>query len=88
MVDRALHLLSLHVIWKARNLVQNASATGEDQLQESLREERDILLEKLVEYAIGTHSNTLLGIRRAVGVSSPCCLYYLLISCRRRSRVY
>ena len=65
MVDRALHLLTLHIIWKARNLVH--LATEEEAFRETLREQRDILLEKLVEYAVGTQSNALLGVRRAVG---------------------
>ncbi|KAH8112371.1 hypothetical protein DFH11DRAFT_1607236 [Phellopilus nigrolimitatus] len=66
MVDRALQLLTLHIIWKARNFMRSlGSSTDEEQLQEALREQRDILLEKLVEYAIGTQSNTLLGVKRA-----------------------
>jgi cohesin complex subunit SA-1/2 len=64
MVDRALHLLTLHVIWKARNLVH--LATEEESYRETLREQRDSLVEKLVEYAIGTQSNTLLSVKRAV----------------------
>ena len=68
MVDRALHLLTLHVIWKARNLVH--IATEEESHREALREQRDSLLEKLTEYAIGTQSNTLLSIKRAM--SWPC----------------
>lgn len=64
MIDRTLHLLTLHVIWKARNLVH--LATEEESYRETLREQRDSLVEKLVEYAIGTQSNTLLSVKRAV----------------------
>ena len=64
MVDRALHLLTLHIIWKARNLVH--LATEGESFRETLREQRDSLLEKLVEYAIGTQSNTLLSVKQAV----------------------
>ncbi|KAL5478298.1 IRR1 [Sanghuangporus weigelae] len=65
MVERALQLLSLHIIWKARHFIRAQDSSDKEQLQEALREQRDILLEKLTEYAVGTQSNTLLGVRRA-----------------------
>ena len=69
MVERAMQFLMLHVIWKARRFVTlSLSAGGEEleTLRESIKEQRDTLLEKLVEYALGTQSNTLLEVRRAV----------------------
>ncbi len=66
MVDRALQLLSVHVIWKSHNMIQNSGSIEDSDLQENLREERDMLLEKLTEYALGNHSNTLLNVRRTV----------------------
>lgn len=66
MVDRALQLLSVHIIWKSHNVIQNAGAMEDSELQENLREERDLLLEKLTEYALGTQSNALLSVRRTV----------------------
>lgn len=71
MVDRALHLLTLHIIWKARNLMRTQVLAAElEQQQDALREQRDILLEKLLEYAVGTQSNTLDVVKRAVSICS------------------
>ena len=67
MVDRSLNLLTLHVMWKTRSFTHSTGTDDEKKVaQESVREQRDVLLEKLLEYAIGTQSNALLGVRRAV----------------------
>lgn len=67
MIDRALHVLTLQIVWKARGLIGGIEpSTDAERLQESLREQRDILLEKLTEYAVGTQSNTIEGVKRAV----------------------
>ena len=67
MVDRALQLLTLHIIWKARSLPASPELSPEEmQLRDKLKEERESLLEKLVEFAVGTQSNTVEGVRRAV----------------------
>ena len=69
-----MQFLMLHVIWKARRFVTLSASGGTEgeaeveALRESTREQRDTLLEKLVEYALGTQSNTLLEVRRAVRV--------------------
>lgn len=49
------------------NAVSSLDSPSEEveALQESVRGQRDVLLEKLVEYALGTQSNTLLEVRRA-----------------------
>ncbi|KAH9934133.1 uncharacterized protein B0H18DRAFT_1207681 [Fomitopsis serialis] len=67
MVDRALQVLTLHIIWKARNLTATEGdlLPEEQRFQEKLQEQRDALLEKLLEFAIGTQSNTAEGVRRA-----------------------
>ncbi|CCM03065.1 uncharacterized protein FIBRA_05185 [Fibroporia radiculosa] len=66
MVDRALHVLALHIIWKARNLTAAVDLnSAEQQFQNRLREQRDSLIEKLLEFAVGTQSNTAEGVRRA-----------------------
>ncbi|KAI0634280.1 hypothetical protein C8Q77DRAFT_1110838 [Trametes polyzona] len=66
MVDRALQVLTLHIMWKARSLPAEAELSPEEmQLRDKLKEERDSLLEKLVEFAVGTQSNTIEGVRRA-----------------------
>ncbi|KAF9817346.1 hypothetical protein IEO21_03487 [Rhodonia placenta] len=67
MVDRALHVLTLHIIWKARGLTAaDAELSPEEQrFKQKLREQRESLLEKLLEFAVGTQSNTAEGVRRA-----------------------
>ncbi|KZT65182.1 hypothetical protein DAEQUDRAFT_716862 [Daedalea quercina L-15889] len=67
MVDRALQVLTLHIIWKARGLIgTEGELTPEEQrFRERLQEQREVLLEKLLEFAIGTQSNTAEGVRRA-----------------------
>ena len=67
MVDRALQLLTFHVIWKARKLTaSDSTASAENPIFTSLREQRASLLEKLLMYAVGTQSNTADGVKRAV----------------------
>ncbi|KAI0672301.1 hypothetical protein C8Q78DRAFT_1026321 [Trametes maxima] len=66
MVDRALQVLTLHVMWKARGLPAGAELSPDEmQFRDKLGEERGSLLEKLVEFAVGTQSNTVEGVRRA-----------------------
>ncbi|KAI0698963.1 hypothetical protein C8T65DRAFT_719862 [Cerioporus squamosus] len=66
MVDRALQLLTLHIMWKARSLPAAAELSPEElQFRDKLKDERESLLEKLVEFAVGTQSNTVEGVRRA-----------------------
>ena len=67
MIDQALNLLTLHVIWKARRLSTEVQASPDDgRLKESFQEQREALLKRLVEYAVGSQSNTTDGVRRAV----------------------
>ncbi|KAI0299424.1 hypothetical protein B0F90DRAFT_1728578 [Multifurca ochricompacta] len=66
MIDQSLNLLTLHVIWKARRLpLEVQPAPDESRLRESFREQREALLKRLVEYAVGSQSNTTDGVRRA-----------------------
>lgn len=67
MVEQGLHLLGLHVIWKARSLpdVKDTSPDS-DTFRHALREQRDSLLEKLVDYVVGQPSNTAEVVKRAV----------------------
>ncbi|KAI0827388.1 hypothetical protein BC628DRAFT_1369278 [Trametes gibbosa] len=66
MVDRAVQVLTLHIMWKARSLPGGPELSPEEmQVRNKLKEERDTLLEKLVEFAVGTQSNTIEGVRRA-----------------------
>lgn len=63
MVEQGLHLLTLHVMWKGRGLMTHPDDEG---YRETLETQRGILLEKLVEFAVGTQSNTVDGVKRAV----------------------
>lgn len=68
MVEQGLHLLGLHIIWKARSLpdVKHTSPDS-DMFRQTLREQRDSLIEKLVDYVVGQQSNTSEVVKRAVG---------------------
>jgi cohesin complex subunit SA-1/2 len=67
MVEQALNVLTLHVYWKAKGLLVNKDADEEDNpYREKLVNQRESLLEKLQDYAIGTQSNTGDGVQRAV----------------------
>lgn len=67
MIDQALHLLTLYIIWKARGLT-SATDPSPDELRyrEKTKEHRDLLVERLLEFVAGTQSNTADGVRRAV----------------------
>jgi len=70
MIDQALNVLTLHVIWKARRLPNEIQPSPDDtRLAESFLEQREILLKRLVEYAVGSQSNTTDGIRRAASIT-------------------
>ena len=74
MVEQALSLLTLYIIWKARGLTNSDEPSPEEaRLRDRLKECRDALLEKLLEFAIGTQSNTSDGVKRAVGPPSVAC---------------
>lgn len=69
MVEQTLHLLTLHIIWKAKGLSVEAAPSADDtRHQDALKAQREALIEKLIEYAVGTQSNTLDGVKRAVSV--------------------
>ncbi|TFK53082.1 hypothetical protein OE88DRAFT_1718118 [Heliocybe sulcata] len=66
MVEQAIQVLTLHIVWKAKGLTTAAEPTEEEgKYRETVREQRDSLLEKLLEYAVGTQSNTQDGVKRA-----------------------
>jgi len=69
MIEQALNVLNLHIIWKARGLTSAVDPSADEiQYGESLREQRESLMEKLVEYAVGTQSNTAEGVKRTVSL--------------------
>ncbi|KAG7442823.1 uncharacterized protein BT62DRAFT_935557 [Guyanagaster necrorhizus] len=65
MIEQVLHLLTLHIIWKGKALTTDPSpSTEEVRHAENLVLQREVLLEKLMEYSIGTDSNTVEGVQR------------------------
>lgn len=70
MVEQALHVLVLHVIWKSKDMPRTQPAKeftlDEEKVRDAVKQQRDSLLEKLVEFAIGTQSNTTEGVKHAV----------------------
>jgi len=70
MIDQALNLLTLHIIWKARQLSAEVQPSPDDgRLGESFREQREALLKRLVEFSVGSQSNTTEGVRKAASTS-------------------
>ncbi|KAG6868507.1 hypothetical protein C0993_001847 [Termitomyces sp. T159_Od127] len=66
MIEQALQVLTLHLMWKGKSLTHEAEPTSDDvRFQEGLVTQREALLEKLVEYAVGTQSNTADNVKRA-----------------------
>lgn len=60
----------LHVIWKSKDVPRTRPrkelTPDEDKVRGVVKQQRDSLLEKLVEFAIGTQSNTTQGVKHAV----------------------
>ncbi|KAG5641552.1 hypothetical protein DXG03_004787 [Asterophora parasitica] len=66
LIEQALHVLTLHIIWKGKCLANDPDTAPEDlRFKETLVTQRESLLEKLVEYAVGTQSNTGDNVKRA-----------------------
>ncbi|KAG5728111.1 Cohesin subunit psc3 [Termitomyces sp. T112] len=66
MIEQALQVLTLHLMWKGKGLTYESEPTSDDvRYQEGLVTQREALLEKLVEYAVGTQSNTADSVKRA-----------------------
>lgn len=78
MVEKTLHALTLYTIWKARPFMMGGVAFA-DQSRESYREQRDSLVEKLTEFAIGTQSNPTETVKRVVS-NLGCCTSSLMRS--------
>ncbi|KZT59992.1 hypothetical protein CALCODRAFT_449346 [Calocera cornea HHB12733] len=70
MVDQCLKTLNLHVVWKTRRLLAEPDADPDAEaepnaLKSSLEDQRNTLLEKLTEYAVGTQSSPCEALRRS-----------------------
>jgi cohesin complex subunit SA-1/2 len=55
-------------MWKGKELMMSEPEPTAEEIRhrDSLISQRESLLEKLVEYAVGTQSNTVVGVKRAV----------------------
>ncbi|KAJ7507277.1 hypothetical protein B0H11DRAFT_1706223, partial [Mycena galericulata] len=73
MITQAIDILTKHILWKGkrlRSLKEVAEPSPEEQrFLEKTKEQRDSLLEKLVEYAVGTQSNTAEAVTRTAFMS-------------------
>ncbi|KAL0579193.1 cohesin complex subunit [Marasmius crinis-equi] len=55
MIEQAIQVLALHIIWKSRGLTSSADPTPEERkYQETFLSQRESLLERLTEFAVGT----------------------------------
>lgn len=70
MIVQAMEMLTIHLAWKSKEfniMPDTPDPSPEDvRLQERIQEQRDSLLEKLLEYAVGTQSNTVECVARSV----------------------
>lgn len=69
MIEQAQQILSIHILWKGLHFV-NGSEQSEAS-SDAFLSQRDVLLEKFTEYAIGTQSNAVVGVRRVVSSKTP-----------------
>jgi cohesin complex subunit SA-1/2 len=70
MVEHAIRFLTAHIMWKTRGLTRSDNLSPEERAhREKLRAQRDALVGKTREYAIGTQSNAIEGVKRAVRCS-------------------
>jgi len=67
MVSETLNLLAMHIIWKTKTIPSQGSRTQDDKkAAQTLLEQRTALVQKLVEFAVGTQSNTAEAVKRVV----------------------
>lgn len=69
MIDQALNLLTMYIIWKTRDLTAAADPSPEEEkFRDQLKTRRDLLIERLLDFTVSTQSNTSEGVRRAVSL--------------------
>jgi len=67
MVSETLNLLAMHIIWKTKSLPPQGNRTPDDKkTAQTLLEQRTALVQKLIEFAVGTQSNTAEAVKRVV----------------------
>lgn len=70
MIEECLRLLTLHLAWKSRHLSLESELTEDAiKFKEVLEEQRNSVLEKVVELAVGKDSKPCEGVKRAVRIS-------------------
>jgi len=70
MVEEILRLLTLHIAWKSRHLSRDPEPTEEDiKYRDTLGEQRDSVIEKVTEFAVGSDTKPSEGVKRAVRFS-------------------
>lgn len=71
MISETLNLLTMHIIWKTKSLPSQGNSTSDERgAVQNLLEQRMILVQKLIEFAVGTQSNTVEAVKRVVGLTS------------------
>ena len=65
MVSETLNLLTMHIIWKTKSLPPQETPEGKEAAQ-TLLEQRTSLVQKSIEFAVGTQSNTAEAVKRVV----------------------
>lgn len=67
MISETLNLLTMHIIWKTKSLPSQGSRTPDDKrAAQTLLEQRTALVQKSIEFAVGTQSNTAEAVKRVV----------------------
>ena len=95
MLQQCIQLLTLHIMWKSKRILSGA---GADPLPEEVNDrdnlfnQRGALLEKLVEYAVGTQvqgNGIVEGVKRVVRVLQGMLFFHLIITVvHRLSRTF
>lgn len=71
MVSETLNLLTMHIIWKTKSHPpQGVRTQGDRGIIQTLLDQRTALVQKLIEFAVGTQSNTAETVKRVVS-STP-----------------
>lgn len=67
MVSETLNLLAMHIIWKTKTLPSQGSHTPDNKnTVQTLLEQRTAFVQKLIEFTVGTQSNTVEAVKRVV----------------------
>lgn len=65
MISETLNLLTMHIIWKTKSL-PSPRTQDEKKIAQTLLDQRAALVQKLIEFAVGTQSNTVEAVKRVV----------------------